>query len=126
MIPSSATSTRTAQLSNIESIGKDLPHEALAMLAEFAQFLKAKHPSIQTEVQALNPIDRPVEENVIAAIRRLSKTYPMLDKSILFEQTSAAMSAHVLQEISSTESIDRLEQVFKKEYEAYLEQGTAR
>jgi len=41
----------------------------------------------------------------------------MLDKKILFEQTSAAMSAHVLNEVSAKESIDRLEKVFRKEYE---------
>ena len=108
--------------SSIASICSKLPDEALVSLQEFAQFLAQKYPPIAAEeAQKISPISRPKEENVVAAIRRLAKTYPMLDKKILFEQTSTAMTEHVMQDVPSVKSIDRLEAVFEKEYAAYLE-----
>lgn len=91
------------------------------MLHEFAGFLAQKYPPEVATITEIVPIARPDKEGVIPAIKRLSKTYPMLDKKVLFEQTSAAMSAHVLKEISSEESIDRLEKVFRKEYDDLIE-----
>jgi hypothetical protein len=40
---------------------------------------------------------RPSQESVVAAIKRLSKTYEMLDRGPMLNETSALMSAHVLQ-----------------------------
>ena len=37
-------------------------------------------------------IPRPETESVIAAIKRLSKTYPMLERKLLFNQTSILMN----------------------------------
>jgi len=98
-----------------------LPDDALATLHEFAAYLADKFPPEEVAVIEIVPIPRPHKEGVIPAIKRLSKTYPMLDKRILFEQTSAAMSEHVLNEVSASDSIDRLESVFREEYETYLE-----
>lgn len=109
---------RKANLATLEAIYPKLPDEALATLSDFAGYLADKYPSTEQISKELNPIPRPDNESVIAGIKRLAKTYPMLDKKILFDQTSAAMSAHVLQEVSSKESIDRLEKVFRKAYEA--------
>jgi len=97
-----------------------LPDEALDSLCEFAEFLVAKYPAPELE-QAYVSLPRPQGESVIAAIRRLSKSYPMLDKTTLFDQTSAAMSAHILQDISAEESIDKLETVFREKYQAFVE-----
>lgn len=109
---------RKANLATLEAIYPKLPDDALATLSEFAGYLADKYPADEQASEEMNPIPRPDDESVIAAIKRLAKTYPMLDKRILFDQTSAAMSAHVLQEVSSKESIDRLEGVFRKAYEA--------
>lgn len=62
-------------------------------------------------------IPRPPSESVIAAIRRLSKTFPMLDKDPLLHETSALMSAHVLQGRSAVDVIDELEILFRQHYE---------
>ena len=109
---------RKADLATLEAIYPKLPDEALATLSEFAGFLADKYPEEAQISKQLNPISRPDDESVIAAIKRLAKTYPMLDKKVLFDQTSAAMSAHVLQDVTSKESIDRLEKVFRKAYDA--------
>lgn len=111
---------RKADLATLEAIYPDLPDEALSTLCEFAGFLADKYPPAAMTAIEKEAIPRPQEESVIAAIRRLAKTYSMLDKKIVFDQTSAAMSAHVLQEVSSKESIDRLEQVFAEAYQAYV------
>jgi hypothetical protein len=110
-----------SRLAETADIAAQLPDEALVLLHEFAGFLAHKYPPEVVVITEIVPIPRPGKEGVIPAIKRLSKTYPMLDKKVLFEQTSAAMSAHVLKEISSEESIDRLEKVFRKEYDDLIE-----
>lgn len=112
---------RKDNLAALEAIYPHLPDQALATLCEFAEYLANKYPAVEQAAVEKLPIPRPDEESVIAAIKRLSKTYPMLDKKILFEQTSVAMSAHVLQEVSSEESIDRLEDVFSQAYQAFVQ-----
>ena len=101
----------------IAVLATDLPDDALDSLLEFAEFLRTKYPAIEQQILEITAIDRPDNESVVKAIKRLTKTYPMLDKKILFEQTSIAMTAHVMQQVSPKESIDRLEAVFRKEYD---------
>lgn len=94
--------------------------EKLASLLDFAQYLVAQSGDVEAvDHKASEPlaIPRPEEESVVAAIKRLSKTYPMLDKTQLFDQTSAVMSAHVLEDIPASEAIDRLEAIFAKIYQ---------
>jgi hypothetical protein len=116
----SRSASRASRLEETADMAAQLPDEALVTLHEFAGFLADKYPPEAAAPAEIVPIPRPSKEGVIPAIKRLSKTYPMLDKKVLFEQTSVAMSAHVLNEVSSEESIDRLESVFRKEYEDYL------
>ncbi len=117
--------SRVSRLEETADIAAQLPDEALLMLHEFAGFLANKYPPKAVSPVEVVSIPRPQKEGVIPAIKRLSKTYPMLDKKVLFDQTSAAMSAHVLNEVSPEESIDRLESVFRKEYEDYLSRMNA-
>ena len=111
---------RESRLTSLAEISASLPDEALLTLFEFAEFLASKYPAENPVDQVYNPLPRPEDESVVAAIKRLSKSYPMLDKTTLFDQTSAAMSAHILQDVSKQESIDKLERVFKDKYEAFL------
>ena len=112
--------SREFRIASLTEIAAALPDEALLTLIEFSEFLASKHPAEQQVDQVYNPLPRPEGESVIAAIKRLSKSYPMLDKTTLFDQTSAAMSAHILQDVSKQESIDKLERVFKEKYEAFI------
>ena len=65
---------------------------------------------------------------MIAAIRRLSATYSMLDRGAMLNETSALMSAHVLQGQGATQTIDALEALFVRHYETFRtrNQGTDR
>ncbi len=66
-------------------------------------------------------IPRPENESVVAAIKRLSKAYFMLDRSSLLNEASLLMSAHLLQGRPAPEVIDELERLFAQRYRAHLE-----
>ncbi len=67
------------------------------------------------EVPVIEP--RPQNETVIAAIKRLSRSYSMLNKDDMLHETSDLMSSHVLKGRSAEEVIDDLEILFLKHYE---------
>ena len=59
---------------------------------------------------------------VRSAIKRLSRSYYMLDRSRMLDETSGLMAAHVLNGRSAKEVIDELEVMFARHYAAYREQ----
>ncbi len=87
----------------------------------FAEFLLSKaqreeQPLIIAEPQA---IPRPENERVVAAIKRLSETYPMLKKNSMLDETAALMSAHILQGRDAVSVIDELQELFARRYEQF-------
>ena len=93
-------------------------------LLEFAEFLDSKTPTsgVQNEVQEPVIQARPEKESVVKAIRRLSNSYPMLDKARLLNETSSLMSQHVMQGKDAVEVIDQLESFFAEQYQLYLQE----
>ena len=90
---------------------------AQAQLVDFAEFLAAREEPVPAgEPAPPKDIARPQDETVIAAVRRLSATYHMLDKGTMLHQTSALVSAHVLQGRPAEQVIDELETLFKSSY----------
>jgi hypothetical protein len=67
-------------------------------------------------------IERPESEKVVAAIKRLSQTYFMLDKTRMLGHTSGLMTQHIMAGREAREVIDELESLFRKEYETLREQ----
>ena len=98
--------------------------ESLMAFAEFLQTREAessefgKHQSNQVSGVVSEPlkIERPESESVIKAIKRLTATYPMVDKENILHPISDLMTAHMLQGRPAKEVIDDLEAVFLKEY----------
>lgn len=93
----------------------------------FAEFLLSRAapalaPAVAVEMPepVLGP--RPQDEKVVAAIKRLSKAYYMLDKSKMLGVTSDLMTQHILQGREAMEVIDELEQIFADHYRQ-LKQG---
>ena len=98
-------------------------------LISFAEFLLAqikedkedKDPNLEqgdkkeTITEPLD-IERPENESVIKGIKRLSETYPMVDKDNILHPISDLMTAHMLQGKEAKQIIDELEAVFLKEY----------
>ena len=93
-------------------LGK-IERENLLSYAEFLA-LRAEPESVTLTEPVL--IERPEEETVIAALKRLSQIYPMLDKAKLLHETAALMSQHLMQGREATEVIDECELVFQRHY----------
>lgn len=95
-----------------------LAEEQQETLLAFAEFLVAR-PDLADEPEPSEPrpIERPAEETVVMAIRRLTRTYPMLDRRKLFGEASRFMTEHALAGRPANEVIDELEAVFARHYE---------
>lgn len=115
----------SAELRRLSRAFRSLAPEDRTSLLAFAEFLAARRASAPAEPQAPEPIPepaprpRPEGESVIAAIRRLSATYSMLDRGAMLNETSALMSAHVLQGQGAPQTIDALEALFVRHYERF-------
>lgn len=95
-----------------------LPEAERKSLLDFAEFLAERAGSPQPEVpQQPLAIPRPEEENVVAAMKRLRETYPMIDHSKLLHECSGLMAEHMMQGRPAPEVIDELENIFLKHYE---------
>jgi len=96
----------------------------LAALTRFAEFLSASPRHLSGDAAAPAPaeipepesIPRPGEERVVAAVKRLSRTYYMLDKKKMLGVTSDLVTQHLLQGRDSSDVIDELEAIFEQEY----------
>jgi len=92
-----------------------LPRAQQQQLLEFAEFLAERY-AVNEEVSQPREIARPDNENVIAAMKRLRESYPMLDPEKLLNETSSLMSAHLMQGRPAESVIDELEEIFRKHY----------
>ena len=90
-------------------------------LLDFAEFLVSKAPLVAEQsgdaVEKPLIIPRPENESVIAAIKRLSKSYSMLNKDDMLYETSDLMTSHVVKGRPAEEVIDELETLFISHYE---------
>jgi hypothetical protein len=90
----------------------------------FAEFLRAR--AAETEPEAAGPppepkpIPRPRKESVVGAIKRLSDTYYMLDRSALLTETSSLMTSHVMRGREASNVIDDLETMFARQFEEFI------
>lgn len=85
-------------------------------LSPSAQLKEASQPTL---------IPRGENETIVGAIRRLSASYPMLEKSKLLHEANALMTEHIMQGRDVDAVIDELEALFAKHYEKYrTTQGT--
>lgn len=90
-------------------------------LLDYAVFLESRYATDETVSQQPQPIERPEEETVIAAIQRLSRSYPMLNREALLHETASYVMQYMVQGRATREVIDDLELYFRRQYEAYLE-----
>lgn len=71
------------------------------------------------------PIERPAKESVVAAIKRLRRTYPMLERNAMLNEVYVLMNRHMLEGRPAQEVIDELEQAFERRYREWLADGAA-
>jgi hypothetical protein len=80
-------------------------------LLDFAGVLAARDDGSAPAVTRPEP--RPADESVVAAIKRLTRTYPAAGRRRLMGPVSMLMAQHALQGRTATEVIDELETVFE-------------
>lgn len=100
-----------------------LDDQARESLVAFAEFLGSRDgggtlPEPRRPAEP-KPIPRPDSESVIGAIRRLSESYYMVDKSLLLTETSSLMTAHLMHGREAAEVIDELEALFARHFQEH-------
>jgi hypothetical protein len=94
-----------------------------ASLLAFAEFLATRGgvPATVTATPVVVPepetIERPAKESIVAGLKRLAKTYPMLDKSKMLSATSDLVATNIMQGTDPGQVIDELEAIFAKHYQ---------
>ncbi len=95
------------------------------MLLRFGEFLlTAEEPSPPAEPLVPRAIPRPDRETVVAAMKRLSQQYFMLDPAVLLNEASNLLAGHVINGQPPRDVIDALEALFLRHYERYREEQT--
>ena len=95
-------------------------------LLSYAEFLSEKlQQARHNPDQHQTPLPEPLQiaakesESVVGAIKRLSKSYYMLESTDLLNRASTLMSQHVMQGRPAVEIIGELEEMFSQNYKAY-------
>jgi hypothetical protein len=116
----------TSSVSQLSAVFEQLTPERQQSLYDFAQFLLLQQGGPKASAVSQTPLDipRPDAESVVAAIKRLAKTYPMLNREALLHDASTLMSAHVMQGRSANDVIDDLQALFESAYTAYNAKNT--
>jgi hypothetical protein len=111
----------TSSVSHISVVFEQLSTDRQQSLYDFAQFLLLQQGGPKASAVSQTPLDisRPDAESVVAAIKRLAKTYPMLNREALLHDASTLMSAHVMQGRAANDVIDDLQALFESAYTAY-------
>ncbi|HEB58817.1 MAG TPA: Crp/Fnr family transcriptional regulator [Gammaproteobacteria bacterium] len=90
-------------------------------LLEFAEFLASRHEARTPDVSEPEHQPAPDNETVVAAIKRLSATYRMLDRGKMLHEISSLMAQHVMQGREAPDVIAELEDIFARKYADYRE-----
>jgi hypothetical protein len=100
------------------AVFRQLADEERETFLAFGEFLAGRDTNRPVEpIPEPQHTPRPEKESVVAAIKRLSATYPMLDKPQLLNETSVLMTQHVMQGRGANEVIDEIEVLFLRFYE---------
>ncbi len=117
--PTSVQATAVEQ--RLHDLLRALNTEQQTTLLRFAEFLVASAEELPLEVDEIRfplpeDLQRPEAESVIMAIKRLTATYPMINKEKLLHKASDLMAEHVTQGRAAADVIDELEQLFAEHY----------
>jgi len=96
---------------------QQLPEAERKSLLDFAEFLASRCEPVAPPSFELNPIPRPAEESVVAALKRLRETYHMLDHAKMLHEASGLMAQHLMQGRPAAEVIDELEEMFQRDFD---------
>ena len=106
-------------------------------LLRFAEFLAQQPDAIPTTGAIDSPqpetaipqpqlIERPENERVADALKRLSASYPMLDKKGLLGKASELVAQHVMFGKPANVVIDEIEMIFEQAYAKFVREAGKR
>ncbi len=125
MFPGMPIAGASADARHLDKILKQLSPVDRESLLAFAEFLLARSTGdksvVEEDVQQPKGIERPTEESVIGAVKRLRENYFMIDPDTLLHETSELMQSHMLKGRPSTDVIDDLESLFGSKYKDYID-----
>lgn len=118
-------------LERLREIFGALDASGRSTLLAFAEFLRTRAGSMTPPAVAARssaqerpePIPRPEKETVVAAIKRLRRTYSMLDRNAMLNEVYTLVNQHVLEGRPAQEVIDELERVFEQCYRDRVADG---
>ncbi len=90
-------------------------------LCDFADFLYAQADPVVKEIPEPAVIERPPQETVVGAIKRLKTTYHMVESMTVFSKASSLMTDHMIKGRDPVEVIDEMESLFEDAYKQLLE-----
>ena len=114
---------QTKKNKKIGDIYDALSADARKSLMDFAEFLYERDVKPEEIAQEKLDIPRPEKETVVAAIKRLNLTYPMVDRKNVFHEASSLMTEHVMQGRDVAEVIDELETLFETKYQEHISES---
>jgi hypothetical protein len=111
----------TIDLLQLERMLNALAPEHQRSVFDYAQYLHQKYKladsNIALEISDPIIIERPANETVVAAMKRLRRCYPMIDTDKILHEASDLLSTHLLKGQSAESVIDKLEILFKTHYD---------
>lgn len=117
-------------LQRLQQLYAAMNEQDRSSLLAFAEFLASRRApapatagTVPVEVPAPVAITRPEDESIVAALKRLAKTYPMLDKSEMLGATTDMVATHVMQGTEPALVIDQLETIFAEHYRQLKERS---
>jgi len=102
---------------------RSLPDEVAEQLLDYAEFLALRHNVEIKAISSPEDISRPEKESVVVAVKRLTATYPMVNKDKLLDKTASLVSQNMLQGRDAIEVIDELEIIFRHHYEILVNES---
>lgn len=91
-------------------------------LLDFAAYLSEQRPVAgKPRPEQPRAIEAAENESVVAALRRLSKSYFMLQDHSLLDDATKLMSQHMIQGREAVEVIEELEILFSDGYQTYVD-----
>jgi hypothetical protein len=76
--------------------------------------------SVSVTIPQPEKIERPEQERVVDALKRLTATYPMLEKKHLLNKASELVAQHVMFGKPAKQVIDETEVIFAAAYEKFV------
>jgi hypothetical protein len=87
-----------------------------------AETSHADQPVTDSEIPQPQISERPENERVVDALKRLSTAYPMLDKKKLLDKASGMVAQHVMFGKPAKDVIDEIEGLFTEAYNKFVQE----